>query len=213
MLKAQGFTEIKKVAANKNKGRFVQPGHQPSISHPQKTGSFHPQKEYKKTELKTETVVPVPEITETEWQAPAYEFREKSPDWYWAVGIITVATLAASFFARNYLFGIFALLAGFSIAVHSARRPEIVTFKINSRGIKIGKLIYDYENLKNFWINYNPPRKKELLIESSKAFVNYIVIPLGHTDPVQIREILLPFLREKKIEEPLVSVIANLIGI
>jgi len=143
------------------------------------------------------------------WSAPEYEFHEKTPEWYWALGIITAALVLAAVVLRNFLFAVFAVLAGFSVGLYGARRPRLVSHEINSGGVSFGNRNFNYENIDHFWINYNPPLKKELILESKKTFSTHTVILLGDADPEQIRRYLLQYLKEKKIEESLVAVIAR----
>lgn len=152
-----------------------------------------------------------PKIKSIEWQAPEYEFHKKSPDWFWTLGIITLALFLSATLLHSLLFGFLILLAGFSLALFGARRPSIVSFKINTQGIHIGNRIYPYENLKCFWVDYEPPYKKELIIESKKTFMPHITIMIGEADPVKIRNYLLQFLKEEKIEEPLTNTIVRLL--
>jgi len=91
------------------------------------------------------------------WSAPEYEFHEKTPEWYWALGIITAALVLAAVVLHNFLFAVFAVLAGFSVGLYGARRPRLVSHEINSGGVSFGNRNFNYENIDHFWINYNPP--------------------------------------------------------
>lgn len=150
-------------------------------------------------------------LEKIEWKAPEYEYIKKSPDWFWAVGIITIALLVSAFFLKSFLFGFLVLLAGFSIALYGAKKPSIVSFSIGPRGVKIGEMLYEYGNLKKFWVNYDPPQKKELLLESKKTLMPHITIPLADENPEEIRNYLVKFLKEEKIEESLIMTIAKLL--
>jgi len=143
------------------------------------------------------------------WNAAEYEFHEKTPEWYWTLGIITAALVLAAVILRNFLFAVFAVLAGFSVGLHGSRRPRTIIHEINSGGVSFGNRNLNYEDIGHFWINYNPPIKKELILESKKTFSTHTVILLGDADPEQIRRYLLQYLKEKKIEESLVAVIAR----
>jgi len=143
------------------------------------------------------------------WSAPEYEFHEKTPEWYWALGIITAALVLAAVIMRNFLFAVFAVLAGFSVGLHGSRRPRTIIHEINSGGVSFGNINLNYEDIGHFWINYNPPTKKELMLESKKTFSTHTIILLGDADPEPIRRYLLQYLKEKKIEESLVAVIAR----
>lgn len=103
------------------------------------------------------------------WQAPEYEYTKKHRDWYWAVGIITVAFAVVGVLIQNILFVILIILAGFTVALYGARKPRIADFVLTARGIKIGERFYPYDSLKSFWINYDPPGKKEIIFVSSKT--------------------------------------------
>ena len=143
------------------------------------------------------------------WNAPEYEFHEKTPEWYWALGIITAALVLAAVVLHNFLFAVFAVLAGFSVGLHGSRKPRIIIHEINSGGLSFGNRNLNYEDIGHFWINYNPPIKKDLILESKRTFSTHTVILLGDADPEQTRRYLLQYLKEKKIEESLVAVIAR----
>ena len=150
-------------------------------------------------------------LEKIEWQAPEYEFHKKGLDWFWTLGIITLALFLSAILLHSFLFGFLILLAGFSLALFGARKPDIVSFKINAQGIHIGSRIYPYENLKCFWVDYEPPYKKELIIESRKTFMPHITMIIEDADPIKIRNCLLQFLKEEKIEETLTNIIVRLL--
>lgn len=151
-------------------------------------------------------------LEKIEWQAPEYEFQKKNPEWFWALGIITLALFLATLLLHNFLLGLLVILAGFSLALYAGRRPNIVSFKIDVQGIHINDKMYPYENLKSFWLDYQPPYKKELIVESKKTFMPHLNMMLEETDPVKVRSYLLQFLKEEKIEESLILTIARFLG-
>ena len=148
-----------------------------------------------------------------EWQAQEYEFHKKSPEWFWALGIITLAVILAAVVINNLLFAVLAILGGFSIALYGARKPKTVAFKIDPRGITVEDKLYDYQILKKFWINYDPPQRKEMFVESKKTFSPLITIELGDIDPGMAREYLLRYIKEEKIEEPIITTLARILRI
>lgn len=146
-----------------------------------------------------------------EWEAPEYEHHERSNDWYWAMGIMVVALLVVAFFIESILFGLLVLLSGFSLGLYGARKPLTVSFGIGPRGVRISDKVYFFEDLKSFWVRYDPPYTKELVIESKKAVMPHVTIPLSDTDPVAVRQYLLKFLPEEKIEESLITTVGRLL--
>ena len=104
------------------------------------------------------------------WNAPEYEFHEKSTEWYWALGIITAALVLAAVILHNFLFAVFAVLAGFSVGLYGTRRPRITLHEINSGGVSSGNRNLNYDSIDHFWINYDPPIKKKLFWNQKKLF-------------------------------------------
>lgn len=146
------------------------------------------------------------------WQAPEFYYYEKTADWYWALGIICIGIVVASILLKNFLFAVLIFIAGFSLALYGAKRPKITSFSINERGIIIdNKQIYPYENIKSFWIEYNPPYQQELLIELKKSMMSKITIILDDVNPEEVKKYLLKHIKEEKIPESLSATIAKIL--
>ncbi len=146
------------------------------------------------------------------WEAPEYEHYEKSREWYWAVGIVTLAFFAVAIILQNFLFAILVLISGFSFALYGARQPRTISFAITSRGIKIDKSLYPFNTLDHFWVNYDPPLIREIYVISKKIFVPQISIPLGDAEPNNIRDYLIKFIEQNEIEEPFAHIIVRFFG-
>lgn len=145
------------------------------------------------------------------WQAPEFIHYEKTSDWYWGLGIITLALLIGAILLGNFLFGILLLIGGFSLSLYGAKKPDTVQFIIDSRGITINKNLYTYDNLNSFWINNLNPEKEELLIESKKTFMPQISIALDNVNSENVRQYLLKNLKEEKKELSLTTAIAKIL--
>ena len=143
------------------------------------------------------------------WEAEEFERYEKNKDWYWSVGIVSIGFFILALILENWLFAILVVLGGFTIAMYGSKNPKIIQFSITSRGIKADQVLYPFESLKYFWINYDPPHIRELYVVSKKVIQTQINIPLGAADPNEVREHLVKFLEEKEIEESLFDTIAR----
>lgn len=145
------------------------------------------------------------------WQTLAYEHRAKSPDWYWALGIIAVSGAVAAFFFENYLFSVLILIGAFTMALYGAKHAPLLTVEIGERGVRVDHTLYPYLSLKSFWVTTDAEPK--LMIQSQKTFVPYIVIPLSDdVDPLIVREALLPFIEEQEHVEPLPHRLMDYLG-
>jgi hypothetical protein len=103
-----------------------------------------------------------------------------------------------SFWWKAFTMMVFLILAVFLIIVYALKEPTIVSFSITPLGISVDGVLYGYSNINSFWIFYDPPEIKELDIKLNSGFFPYLSIPLGKTDPNDIRRILLEYLPEKK---------------
>lgn len=151
----------------------------------------------------------IPQAQNIEWEAPEFIYHEKTSDWFWAVGILTVALIIVSILLKNFLFSIIIGISGFSLLMYGAKKPNKINFSISNQGIQIGKKLYLFENLNFFWIDYDPPYKKQLILESKKLLMPHILIPIGDANHEMIREALLSFIKEKRIEEPISETISK----
>ena len=146
------------------------------------------------------------------WGALEYEYIPKSNNWFWSVGIIAISVAFASVLLGNMLFAILVMIAATTIILYGAKKPKKVMFSFTARGLQIDSRLFPYENLRSFWIHYEPPAKKNIVIEPKKLFMPAIIIPLGDADPNIIREHLLKFLKEERHEESIAQTISRLLG-
>jgi hypothetical protein len=129
-----------------------------------------------------------------EWEAHEYEHKERSPDWFWAVGIISVAVAITSIIFGNVIFGILVIIATFSLALFINREPSITHASLNERGITRGKMHYPYSTLDSYWIDVEHPHKK-ILLKSKKLFMPLIIVPISdEVDPEALDDALIQHL-------------------
>jgi len=145
------------------------------------------------------------------WDAPEHIHVEKTNDWYWAVGIITMTGAALAFIFGNVIFGILIIIGVFALVVHAARRPRIIRVEINDRGIVIDNLLYSFLTLESFWIDEKEQYPK-IIVKSLKTFMPYITVHIEEVDPEKVREILLKYIAETEHNEPLSQKILERFG-
>ncbi len=129
------------------------------------------------------------------WSAPEYEHKERSRDWYWALGVIVFASAATSAIFGNYFFALLILIGGGLLALFSIKQPDTVNYEINDKGVKINDQIYLYPNIKSFWIDRET---SSLFIRSERMFVPIISIPVEFGMMERLHDI---FLEKKVVEE------------
>ena len=135
------------------------------------------------------------------WHAPAHYYVEKKPDWYWVVGILTLAVAVVCFIFLQIIPGIFVIVAAVALVLHASHPPKRVYCEINDRGIIVDKVLYPFLTLDSFWIPHDEfPHK--LILRSRKLFMPLIIIYVDEVDPESVREVLLKYIAETEHHEP-----------
>ena len=145
------------------------------------------------------------------WEAPAHFYVEKKTDWYWAVGIITLALAAVALMFGEILTGIFIIVAAVALVLHASKPPQRVYYEVNDRGLVFGDKLYPFLSLDSFWIPHDEPTPK-LLLKSRKLFMPLIVIYIDEVDPEEVREVLLKYIAETEHSEPFLSHVLERFG-
>lgn len=135
------------------------------------------------------------------WNAPAHFYVEKRPDWYWAVGIITLAIAAVCFIFAQIITGIFVVVAAVALVLHASKPPRRIYCEINDRGIMVDNVLYPFLSLESFWIPHDevPPK---LILKSHKTFMPFLVIFIDEVDPESVRKVMLKYIAETEHREP-----------
>jgi hypothetical protein len=135
------------------------------------------------------------------WQAPEYHHYERSTDWFWAVGIITISIATLAFVFDNALFGILVILSAAILIFYVLRQPEDIEYEINKRGIIVGKVLHPYLTIEAFWIETRTGEPK-IIVKSKRALLPFIIIPIHDDDVDEVAAVLREFLEEKEMQEP-----------
>lgn len=147
-----------------------------------------------------------------EWDAHEYEHKERSQDWFWAVGILTFAIAITAVIFGNIIFAILILTAAFALALFINRPPETVHVVIDEKGVTRGRVHYPYSTLKSFWIDTEHPHNK-ILLRSEKLLMPLIIIPLEpNTDEERLDEVLSQFLEKEYHSLPFVEKLLEYFG-
>lgn len=160
-------------------------------------------------DLKTEKTP----VTALNWEAKESGRERKEEGWYWTIATGGLFLVIVSILMKNFLLTAFVVFASITVALEGARKPQILKCAIGVKGVRAGDKTYPYSSFDSFWINYDPPRKKEIVIKSKKILASHLAMPLGDMDPNSARDLLVCFLKEEKHEETMSEIIADIIGL
>ena len=123
------------------------------------------------------------------WSALEYEDKTRSTDWFWALGIIVVAASITSIIYGNYFFAILVILSGILLGFFAIKKPEMISYELNKKGLKIKTRLFPYDTIKAFFIQTAP--KPTLFIKSSRMFMPIISMPIENNLAEEIKSIML----------------------
>jgi hypothetical protein len=153
------------------------------------------------------------EATLFEWHAQEHGYRPKSARWY--IGLATGVTAAVGLlvFLGNVLGAIAVAVVGILIYTLAQRTPDRVRYRLMVDGIAINDRLHHYQDLDSFNIVYEPGQVKTVIVRSKKILSPLVQMEIGEADPVEIRDILLEFLREDlQLQEPVTDTWARRLG-
>jgi hypothetical protein len=137
------------------------------------------------------------------WQAHEYVYVEKTPDWYWALGVLGVTASIAALLWNNVLFALLILAATFTLSLHAAKPPKVRDFAITQRGVRIDNELYPYTVFKGFSIDeLSPDHQAKLILIPESVWNPRITIPIEDVDPDDVHDFLSIFLEDLDEYEP-----------
>ena len=138
-----------------------------------------------------------------EWTALEYEEKERDNDWFWALGVIVVAGSITSFIYSNYFFSLLLIIGGILLGAFAIKKPDLVFYELNKKGLKIRNRLFPYENIKSFWVKRDE-EKPVLFIKSERLFLPVISMPIEQNLAQKIRDFMLSgnVLEEEMKEHP-----------
>jgi hypothetical protein len=153
------------------------------------------------------------ELNKVEWVGKEYEFKERSVDWFWAVGLILLVSVGVSVWFHNFIFAIFLFVAGGTLILINHKEPRDVSFVIESKGVTLGGESFYWDKIKGFNILKQENRNK-LLLKTAKNFLPIITITIPKEKTGEIESFLLKMTNfDKDIKETNSSQFAEKIGL
>ena len=139
------------------------------------------------------------------WQASEFRHYPKNVGWYVVLISLTILTIGFFVIVEGDIFaavslGILAIL----IFIFAGQVPQKVDIELSSKGVKFGKLFYQYKQIKYFWLVLNE-RHKTLNFVTSAFVNNTLILELEDQDPEIVRDYLIKYLPEHSQTEETAS--------
>lgn len=178
-----------------------------------KTNHFNHSKPHSKLEQPHDFMIEEKSNILLKWQGPEYEHHPKEKRWYLIASLILSAIIIYALVINSPIMAITFVLIGIVSYIQLEKSPRVLDFKIVHDGVVAGGELYEFDNIKSFWIFYQPPHTKILSLHTDALLMPFVHIPVHQIDPVKLREILLDFIPEEKQKPTVVDTIERLLHI
>ena len=146
------------------------------------------------------------------WEAEEFAYHPKDLQWFLVGGILALGIFASLLVLKNMFGAVTILLFMFIMYLYATKKPDTLSIVADGRGIAINNKRIPYSDITSFWVLYEPPVKDLIIIQKAK-FTPKTIIPLGQTNPVELRALLLAnAIIEKEEEETLTDILARRFG-
>ncbi len=129
-----------------------------------------------------------------EWSALEYEYKERSNDWFWTLGIIVATGAVTAIIYSNYFFAALLIIGGGLLGFFAKAHPPMMYYQLSSKGLRIGNRLYPFENIKAFWVQadlVNFDQKPLLFIKSGRILVPIISVPIENAWADKIHQLFM----------------------
>src|SRR5690348_2499840 len=87
------------------------------------------------------------------WEAPEFECRDKGVAWYCISIIVAAIIVAFAVWEKNFLFGLFIVIAEVLFIVWGNRLPRMIGLAASEAGITIEEVFYAFRDFENVSID------------------------------------------------------------
>lgn len=125
------------------------------------------------------------------WIAPESYRHERGIIWKIVMGLILTATVGLGIYYGAWTFSLALATAVIVYFILHKDGPKDVKIIISDMGVKVGNRKYSYNNIKGFWVVYEPPRTKTIYIKVTNDLALDIPLLLEDQDPSEVRKYLI----------------------
>lgn len=145
------------------------------------------------------------------WRGPEFEHYPKDKKWYTTALIILALIILYAVFKGSVIMALVFFLIGVVGYLILSRPQKVIDFGVTYDGILVGDEIYDFDEIKSFWIFYEPPHTRVISLHMRGHLRPYLHIPLHQVDPVIVHKALTDFIPEEKQEQNMIDILERLL--
>lgn len=152
-------------------------------------------------------------MQEITWISPA-NHTNRSVDWFWAIGLISLVGAGTAFFFDNTLFGIFILLGGGLLLYTNLQKGHDTTVHINEKEITVNGLSYKNKNMKGFAVVKSNKDEDMLIVRTDRFFMPMLMLHVPEYISLEsIEDLLEKRITREDLREPPINALAERLGL
>jgi hypothetical protein len=141
-----------------------------------------------------------------QWETREFDDHKRGKTWFWILGGAVLIGIVGAIFLKNYILAALVLIGGATLFLYSRERPGIMSVEVSEQGVKIGTVMYYFNNLDAFWLADHENGETHLLLHSDQSTIPIFSVPVGDgVDILDLRDYLGVFLEEREMMEPLLQ--------
>lgn len=149
------------------------------------------------------------------WKAYEHKNFTKTNDWFWAIGLISLIGAGLAIYSGSFSFGVFILLAGFSLILFgNVKHPEH-SILITEEALMVDQNKFLWKDVVGFAIIDDPrnPFEKKVIFETNRPVNPVISLPVDRQtiNPGALKDFLLAHSTEKELRESVSKAISEAI--
>jgi len=153
--------------------------------------------------------------SEIKWEAPEFENRERDVSWYWISIIIAAAMIAFAVWQKNFLFGLFIVIAEILVIIWGDRTPRMISFIITEKGLEfeLGKF-HAFSEMESFSIyeSHKDDEWDDIIFHIRGKFKLPLIIKIPKEKIGDARTVVKKVLKETDYEPTFIDSLEKLIG-
>lgn len=155
--------------------------------------------------------MPDQKVQTISWISPEYIQKERTVDWFWTIGLISIIGAGLALYFNNNLFAILILISCGMFFLLSIHTPRDVEYQLSEEGLSAGEKKYS----KNDLLSFDIKKEKEdikLLIHTSGKFMPIITIQIPEDMKEEIQFELSKFSEKKEFEDSIAMKFMDMLG-
>lgn len=146
------------------------------------------------------------------WSAPEFSQKPRTRFWYIMTGIITTLSALDVYLWLDHLtFSTVIILSGTLLIFLADKKPRMIEYTLEWRGITIDGKTYHFNEFQSFWI-IEKENMVLLYLMPTRSIATETLIPLENVDINDVHAFLFAHLPEEPAREPLSHIIARYLG-